>query len=277
MCNVVGYVRVSTETQIKNGEGLSIQKQEIENYCRKNKLTLEKMFVDEAQSGANENRQGIYELLKYVNQHDIQKVILYKLDRLSRDTMFGLFVRKELKKIEIELISVSETMISGSDPMSELMTQIIFAFAEFEKNTISQRMLSGRKEKALNKKEKASGNCPFGYKYEYNSQGKQPRVTIDGVQAEVVKKMFGLYLNENYSLQKIADYLKSEGIKTTRNNEWSKQGVKLILSNDFYTGVVSFGDIKQQGSHEPIINKIIFGKTQAALSKNDKHRRPNIE
>ena len=69
MCNVVGYVRVSTDTQMKNGEGLNIQKQEIEKYCKANKFNLENMFSDEAVSGANENRQGIKDLLDYVNKN----------------------------------------------------------------------------------------------------------------------------------------------------------------------------------------------------------------
>ena len=272
MCNAVSYIRVSTESQVKNGEGLNIQRQEIENYCKKNKINLKKTFVDEAQSGGNEKRQGIYDLLEYTQNNKIDKVIVYKIDRLSRDTMYGLFVRKELKKVDVELLSIKEESLSGNDPMAELMNTIVLAFATFEKNTISDRMLSGRKEKAKTLKQKASGNCPFGYIYEYNSQGKQPKVIINGEQTKTVKAMFKLYLNDNYSLQKIANYLNENGIKTTRGNVWSKQAVKVVLSNEFYTGALTFGDIEQKGEHEAIINKIIFGKVQAALHKNDKHK-----
>jgi DNA invertase Pin-like site-specific DNA recombinase len=269
MCRAVGYVRVSTESQMKNGEGLKIQRQEIERYCTDKNIELVKVFSDEAVSGANEDRNGINELLTYVAENKIDRVIIHKIDRLSRDTMYGLFIRKELKKVDVELLSINEESLSGNDPVSELMNTIILAFATFEKSQISNRMLLGRREKALNKKQKSSGNCPFGYCYRYDNLGKNPIVVLDESAAKVVKEMFSLY-SQGKSLQKIADYLNESGVKTSRGNDWSKQAVKVVLSNEFYTGLLKFDDIEEIGNHPIIINKITFGRVQVALQRNRK-------
>jgi site-specific DNA recombinase len=265
MCKAVGYIRVSTETQVKNGQGLDIQEQEIKEYCKKNNIKLVKLFTDKAMSGANEDRKGINDLLQYVKENQIDRVIIHKLDRLSRDTMYGLFIRKELKKVEVELLSIKEENISGHDPIQNLMQTIIFAFAEFEKEQISNRMLLGRRDKA-NKGSKSSGNCPIGYKYQYSDQGKIPIVVVDSHKAKIVKDIYKLYL-DGLSLQKIADELNGEGILTERKKQWTKQAIHLILTNDFYTGVVRFDDIITEGKHEAIISKNMFGRVQNKLKK----------
>lgn len=269
MCKAVGYIRVSTEEQVRNGQGLDIQAKEIKEYCKLKGIELIKIFSDEGVSGSKENRKGMNDLLEYIKNNKIDKVIVLKLDRLSRDAMYGLWIRKELKKLNIELISIKEENLTGNDPIQNLMNTIVLAFAEFEKEQITYRMLSGRKEKAMEKKQKASGNCPYGYKYQYNEQGKNPIVIIDDEKAEIVKEIFSLYL-KGYSLQKIADYLNNKGITTDRGNKWTKQAIHVILTNDFYTGVVRFGDIVEKGNHKPIINKITFGKVQSMLEKNRK-------
>jgi site-specific DNA recombinase len=269
MCKAVGYIRVSTETQVNNGQGLDIQEQEIKSYCNKNNIKLIEVFRDEAMSGANENRQGINELLEYVKENDIDRVIIHKLDRLSRDTMYGLFIRKELKKIDVELLSIKEENISGNDPIQNLMQTIIFAFAEFEKEQISNRMLLGRRSKA-EKGIKASGNCPFGYRYKYNESGKNPVVVIDDDKYIIVKDIFNKYLY-GMSLQKIADNLNNNNIMTNSNKPWSKQSIQVILKNKFYIGIVEFDDIEKNGLHEPIVSKIMFNRVQSLLNSKRKH------
>jgi hypothetical protein len=77
------------------------------------------------------------------------------------------------------------------------------------------RMLSERREKAEKKGQKASGNCPFGYRYKYNEQGKNPVVVVDEEKAAVVKEIFSDYL-KGLSLQKMADKLNEQGITTQR-------------------------------------------------------------
>ena len=268
MARVLAYTRVSTEEQLRHGSGLEIQKEQITEYCRKNGLELIDIFSDEATSGSKENRAGLNKLLRYSRENKVSSVIIQKLDRLSRDTMYGLWVQKELAKVDVELISIKEEHVSGNDPVQNLMRTIIFAFAEFEKDQISGRLLSGRRNKAESKKEKASGNCPIGYKYQYTDNN-NPVVVVDVDRAEIVKEMYKLYMHGS-SIQQIANILNDKGTLTARGGLFTKASVHVILTNDFYTGIVRFDDLKVTGKHDPIISKIVFGKVKNKLKSNRK-------
>lgn len=271
MCKVIGYIRVSTEEQVKNGQGLEIQRRELAEHCKANKLELVKIFADEGVSGANDTskRKGLNDLLEYCKKNNIERVLVTKMDRLARDVYIQLWLEKELLIYDVKIHSISEDNLNGDDYMTKAMRQMVGVFAELEKNRIADRLLSGRRNKAGEHKQKASGNCPYGYKYKYNDQGKCPVVVIEPEKAEVIKDIYKLCL-KGKSSQSIADYLNDKGITTARGRIWSKQSVHVILTNDFYTGVVRFNDIVEQGSHEVIIPKITFGKVQAALRKRRK-------
>lgn len=268
MCTAVGYIRVSTEEQVKHGQGLEMQEREIRQYAKRNKIKLLNIFSDKGISGANDisKRQGLNALLDYCKKNKVDQILITKMDRLARDVFIQLWIEKELKIYDTEIVSINEDNLNGDDYMTKAMRQMVAVFAELEKNRIADRLVSGRRAKAKEKKQKASGNCPIGYKYQYNEQGKNPVVVIDEEKAKIVKEIYRLYLRGN-SLQKIADSLNDKGLETGRGNKWTKQSVHKILTNDFYTGVVRFNDIVEKGNHKPIISKVTFGKVQAALQK----------
>lgn len=270
MCKAVSYLRVSTDEQVRHGQGLDIQEKEIAAYCKQTKTELLASFIDKGISGANEvsKRKGLNDLIQYCKINDVQQVLVTKMDRLARDVYVQLWVEKELKIYDIRIISISEDNLNNDDYMTKAMRQMVAVFAELEKNRIADRLVGGRRNKA-EKGQKASGNCPFGYCYQYDKQGKNPIVMMDEVAAQTVRNMFSLYL-QGHSLQKIADNLNEGGITTTRDNQWSKQAVKVVLSNQFYKGIVQFDDIKKAGSHTAIISKSIFQKVQTALQENRK-------
>ena len=273
ICKAVAYVRVSTEEQVKNGSGLDIQKREIEEYVKANNIKLVAIFEDKGVSGANDvsKRKGLKDLIQYCRENEVNKVLVTKMDRLARDVYIQLWIEKELKVYDIEIESINEDNLNGNDYMTVAMRQMVAVFAELEKNRIADRLVSGRREKAEKKGQKASGNCPFGYKYKYNEQGKNPVVVIDEEKAKIVKEIFSDYL-KGLSLKQIADKLNDKGITTQRGNKWSKQAVQTILKNDFYTGIVRFDDIVKEGNHEAIINKITFGKVQSKLNRNRRNK-----
>lgn len=270
MCKAVGYIRVSTEEQVKHGNGMEIQRNEIVEYCKTQKIELLELFEDAGISGANEisKRKGLNELLQYCKDNKVNKVIVAKMDRLARDMYIQLWIEKELKIYDIDIMSIGEDNLNGNDYMTVAMRQMVGVFAQLEKSRISDRLLSGRRNKA-DKGIKSSGNCPLGYKYKYNEQGKNPIVVIDEDKASIVKDIYSKYLN-GLSLQKITDELNNKRIRTERDKQFSKQSIQVILRNKFYTGIVKFDDIEKVGEHEPIINKITFGKVQSLLSKNNK-------
>jgi len=264
---VVGYIRVSTDEQVANGQGLQIQEKELKEYCRKNKLEMVKLFRDEGVSGANDvnKRKGLNDLLEYCRNHEVDQVLVTKIDRLARDTFISLWVEKEIRICGTELISISEENLNGTDYMTNAMRQVVSVFAELEKNRITDRLKSGRLNKVESKGIKASGSCPIGYKYDENKQ-----VVLVEEEAALVKRIFDMYLS-GMSLRKIVNTLNSEGYRTKRGNEYSRQAVQRILKNDFYIGVLRYSKIvKKKANHPVIVSNVVFGKVQKMLNKNSK-------
>jgi len=271
MCKALAYIRVSTDEQVKHGQGLEIQRKEIAEYCKHNKIKLLEIFEDAGISGANDinKRLGLNSVLEYCKKNEVDKLLITKMDRLARDVYIQLWIEKELKIHDVEIISINEDNLNGNDYMTVAMRQMVGVFAQLEKNRIADRLLSGRRNKAQEKREKASGNCPLGYKYKYNESNSNPVVIIDEDKADTVKEIFRLYLNGD-SIQKIANNLNENGVVSERGKAFTKSAIHSILRNDFYVGIVRFDDIKVEGKHEPIINKNTFGKIQAKLKKNRK-------
>lgn len=263
MVKAVGYVRVSTEEQTE-GYGLDIQKKAIKEYAKKNKIEVE-IFEDAGISGANgfDKRAGLKALFEFVSHNDIDYVIVHKYDRLSRDLFLQLFIEKELKKLNVKIISITEEQLSKDDYVSNMMRQLIGAFAEFEKNRIAERLFSGRKHKAKTERTYASSYYPYGY----TNSGE-----IIQEQANIVKKIFEMY-SQNYSLQDIADWLNSQGIRTKRGGDWSRQAVKNLLTNQIYVGIVKWGDVIEEKKEIAIIHPKIFKEVQRKLQENRKKQR----
>lgn len=269
MCNVLGYVRVSTDEQVKNGQGIEIQIEQLREYKKNLGLGEMKIFVDKGISGANEitKRQGLQELMTYASENESKYILVTKMDRLARDLYIQLWLEKEFKKMDLNLVSITEDNLNGNDYMTLAMRQMVGVFAELEKNRIADRLLSGRIKKASTGK-KASGNCPFGYIYEFETPEKL-KVVIEPEKAEIVKDIFKRYLKGD-SLEKVKKHLDFINAKTNRDNLFGRTSIRHILTNRFYIGEVTFGDITKEGEHKPIIDKITFGKVQARLKRNNK-------
>ena len=181
---VIGYARTSTSNQDK-AETIQIQITEIEKFAKATNLNLVKIFKDSGVSGAISKRNGLAELYDYVNNHkDIEAIIIFKLDRLSRELRIQENLLHDFKnKHNLDLISIKERDLGSNDPTRVLMRQILGSFSEYEKAIITLRMSLGRIKKA--KSDGYAGGSPsFGY----SAQNKS--LTINQNQADVVKKIF---------------------------------------------------------------------------------------
>ena len=110
MKRAIGYVRVSSERQVKEGNGLEIQKNAIIDFCSKNDIQLLDIFCDEGISGAEdiEKREGLADCFSAIRKSkvDVDYVIVQKLDRFARDTILLGYLEFELKKCHCELLAV---------------------------------------------------------------------------------------------------------------------------------------------------------------------------
>ena len=269
---VIGYVRVSTDRQAETGYGLDTQKQAIKTYCHGNNLDLTHIYSDEGISGTEVNaRLELMEMFWTLQNHhnEIQKIIVLNTSRLWRDEMAKVLIKKQLIILKVDVISIEQPSYSihDKDPNNYLVNTIMETLDQYERMTINIKLLSGRFSK-VKSGVKGSGNPPLGYKWSYEE--KKPMVVIDDDNTDVVKEIFNKYL-ELKSLVKVSRYLNEQGYKTSNGNDFSTMAVHGILSNEFYIGNIKWANKQYDGSHEPLISKVIFGKVAAQLKRNKKH------
>ncbi len=265
----VAYRRVSTSTQMLKGQGLDEQELSVEKYCADSGICIVKWFEDKGISGTDESREGICEALEYMKENQIKTIVVRDIGRLWRDIYNQAYVMKSLEDMGADFISVEEKGINlqalKNDPTQYLVTTIMQGIANFQRMEIKRKLAHGRYTKA-NKGMKACGVAPFGYMWQ------DANIVICEKQADVVKQIYSMYLSRDMSLQNIADYLNNNGIFNAKRNAWNKQSIKNILTNDFYCGMIKHGTINKKGTHDAIINKIVFGKVQRKLSNNRRNK-----
>ena len=131
------YVRVSTLDQTTLNQELELQ-----NYCEKESIEIYKIYKDEGVSGAKTSRPQLDLMLQDMRNKEFEAVIVWKFDRLGRNTMHLLQVLEELKNRKIRLIATSQN-IDTSSPMGKLFFTILSGMAEMERELIRERIKLG--------------------------------------------------------------------------------------------------------------------------------------
>lgn len=268
---VGGYIRVSTERQV---EGYSIEGQitQIEQYCQFNGYELVDIYADRGISGKSMNRPELQRMLKDAKNGKLDCVMVYKTNRLARNTSDLLTIVEELHRQNVEFFSLSERM-EVKNSTGKLMLQILASFSEFERNTILENIYTGQHQRAL--EGYYQGNLPLGYN---NIPDNKKELMINQHEANIVKYIFESYA-KGHGYRKIANALNHKGYVTKKGNPFSISAVTYILSNPFYIGKIQFAKYKDwndkrrkglndkpviaEGKHAPIIGKDLWDKVQA--------------
>ena len=262
MKTAIGYIRVSTEEQVKNGNGLDIQEEQIKEYCKANNIKLLETFRDEGISGAKEifEREGLSESLLYCYNNKPDIFLISKYDRFSRLLANQLIIESKLIKEKVELISILEPEANGTDPMRVMIRQILGAVNQFDRSSIINRVQAGKLNKAQQGKF-TGGAVPYGYMLKRDVNDKNMAI-ISPHETKIVKMIYEKRIQEELGYQAIANYLNERKIPTVKGGLWLLTTVKKILTNDYYCGKLNYGNIKTQGKHEPIISEEIYNKAQ---------------
>lgn len=128
---VVGYVRVSTRGQVKDGYSLSYQSEEIQRYCDRHNLELLDIYKDEGISGAmvdedelTIDREGLQEMLSDLKWRDVKYVVVLNTSRLWRSDIVKVLIQRELKRYKVDVRAIEQPTYSiyTSDPSDSLLT-----------------------------------------------------------------------------------------------------------------------------------------------------------
>ena len=218
----IGYVRVSTEDQAKEGVSLDNQKDKIETYCRLKDLTLVDIVQDAGLSAKNLRRPGVQKVLRLSRKKEIDAVVVYKLDRIFRSTVDALETTRMFDKWGVSFHSIEETLDTQS-AMGRFFFTLTAALAEMERRIIGERTKAALSHKRK-KNEKTGGDIPYGYD-----------LTAGGIlvknddEQKAIRWMRRLNKNR-YSLRQICRELEKAGYKTKRGNDrWHPATVAGIL------------------------------------------------
>ncbi|MEJ7472306.1 recombinase family protein [Staphylococcus saprophyticus] len=266
------YVRVSTEMQSTEGYSIDGQINQIREYCDFNNFAVVDVYADRGISGKSMNRPALQRLLKDANEGQIDSVMVYKTNRLARNTSDLLKIVEDLHKQNVEFFSLSERMEVNTSS-GKLMLQILASFSEFERNTILENIYTGQHQRAL--EGYYQGNIPLGYS---NIPDNKKELMINQHEANIVNYIFESYA-KGHGYRKIANALNHKGYVTKKGNAFSISAVTYILSNPFYIGKIQFAKYKDwndkrrkglndkpviaDGKHSPIISQELWDKVQA--------------
>lgn len=231
--NVAAYCRVSTDKEDQLNS-LEAQKEFFEEYTKKQGYHLVQIYADEGISGTKiKNRAGFLRMMRDAREGRFEMVLVKDISRLARNTVDLLNSTRELKAMNIDMLFLTSNMTVMDN--SEFMLTIFGAMAQEESSNTSKRVKFGKRQNA--KKGKVP-NRVFGYD---KMIGDLFHLTINEKEARIVRRIFDLYLTEEYGTLKIANILNGEDLKTKNGCRFSKNAVSRILSNQLYTGKVING------------------------------------
>lgn len=229
------YVRVSTGYQVDK-DSLPHQKKELRAYC-KHVLHIQEdhiqVFEDAGKSAKNTKRPAYERMMQAVRDGRVSHVIVYKIDRISRNLVDFSLMYDDFKRNRVTFISLNE-QFDTSSAIGEAILKIILVFAELERKMTSERVtdiMLGRASQGLWN----GANVPYGYKWD----SVQEFPVVDEKEGPMVKFMYDFYEKEKSSC-KLRDYLNAQNIPTKRGGEWTSKTVADIIRNPMYKGTYRY-------------------------------------
>ena len=257
------YLRVSTDQQADHGVSLPAQQSRLMSYIKAQNWDLFKIYTDDGYSGKNLDRPAIKQLLRDGKQGKFNRVIVIKLDRLSRSQKDALYLIEDVFNANgILFTSVSESF-DTSTPFGKASLGMLSVFAQLEREMIVERVLSAKKECAKQGRY-LGGFVPYGY--DYNSQLK--KYVIEPITAHTVRLIFDTYSTGQFSFNGVAELLESNKVPTHKGGKyWDKTTIRQILVNPTYIGKMRHKGQVNDGKHEPIISQEQFDSVNNMIKK----------
>lgn len=190
-------------------------------------------IVDNGFSGGNVNRNGFQKMMKLIEYGNVRKVVVYKLDRISRSTADFVNILQIFKKYNVEFVSSQEAFDTAS-PYGEMIVKILMVFAEFERTSTINRVTQAyahRSEMSFY----MGGRRPYGFKLipaVINNIATKKLSPIPE-EAEQIRYIFTAYAQENISLRMLLEMLDKNNNQSLSGN-WTTAKLSSILKNPIY-------------------------------------------
>jgi len=288
------YVRVSTEEQ-RERQSIATQKDFAQRYCELHGLLTFRVYEDNGVSGtvSIENRPDGRKILADAREGRFDQLLIYKLDRLGRDTRMILNTVDALEQIGVRVRSMTEEFDTGT-ASGRLMLTLLSGFAAHEREMIRERSIAGTRRLA-HAGAWLGGIVPFGYRKEGEKQ--EARLVIADAcleevgmsEADVVRQIYHMAAEERLSCRAIAEHLTATGIPCVYARDdrlllrgkrqertagiWRASRVRNLIANSVYRGQHIYGKRSRSRdkslitrSAPAIVSEELWNRAQQALS-----------
>lgn len=266
------YVRVSTDEQAREGFSLQAQTERCKAFAVSQGWDVIATYVEDGKSAKNLNRPEMKKLRAEARSGEV--VLVYKLDRLVRNVRDLHTLLDEWDLQQVGFRSVTEVYDTTS-AMGRLMLTLVGAMAQWERETIAERVYEGQRKKALEGQRNGS-RIPYGY--ERGSDG----AIIPSGYASTVKHIYAMVL-EGKGVRVITLALNEEGTPSPTGGKWARPVVSYILRQPFYAGLIRWGRVSSggkqtkarastsysltNGTHQPIVSLEEWQQVQDAIAR----------
>jgi site-specific DNA recombinase len=234
------YARVSSEQQ-REENTIASQTALLIEFAQNHDLEVPKewVFEDEGYSGATLERPGLERVRDLAAEGQIQIVLAYSPDRLSRKYAYQILLMEEFARHGVETRFVKSPQ--GDSAEDQLLVQFQGMIAEYERAQILERSRRGKRHRAQVGEVSVLSNAPYGYRYIRKTDEAPAAYIMDETEARVVQRVYEMYTVEGLSIGEITRRLNAERIPTRKASRWERSVVWALLRNPAYRGLACFG------------------------------------
>ena len=262
MKTAVIYARYSSSNQTE--QSIEGQLRVCNEYAERNGIVILDTYIDRAMTGTNDHRADFQRMIKDSGKREWQHVIVYKLDRFSRDKYATAVYKKALKDNGVTLLSATECI--PDTPEGIIVESLLEGMGQFYSVELSQKVRRGMNE-SRQKGQFTGGYLIYGYKVV------NKKVIIDDEKAEVVRYIYEQFAQGIY-VKDIINALTEKGI-LNRGKPFARNTVYKILKNEKYYGIYRFGEEVFENTYPKIVSKEIFDRVRKIVNEN-KHGKRSI-
>lgn len=191
-------------------------------------------IIDNGYSGGNVDRDGFQKMMKLISQRKVRKVIVYKIDRISRSLSDFMQILDTFKKYHVEFVSSQESFDTTS-PYGEMLIKLLMVFAEFERTSTIERVTQAYAHRS-DMGFYMGGRRPYGFSLVPTVIHNVKTKKLEPIPEEIeqVRYILEVYAQENISLRRLRDLLIAENRPHLRGNAWTTASLSTLLKNPIY-------------------------------------------
>ncbi len=258
MKTAVIYARYSSDSQTE--QSIEGQLRVCNDFAKRNDYLVVDTYIDRAMTGTNDNRADFQRMLKDSAKRQWEVVLVYKLDRFSRNQFEAVINRKKLTDNGVRVVSAMENI--PDTPEGRLFVSIIEGYNEYYSEDVRQKVKRGLKE-SWEKGLFSGGTVAFGYDV------KDKKVVINEKEADALQTIFTLYAR-GYTATHIVETLQAKGVRKKNGRFVSASDLYKYIANTKYIGKVYFGEKWYDNIYPRIIDDVTWEKVQD-IRKDNQH------